>query len=149
MAGVVGGGGRRGAGRGTRGGSGRGAVFGMGSGAGYAVAVGFGKVASGCFVVALEGLGLWCCVSGGDVVSIFGESRSPNLVSVRWKSFSASLGSWMFQRRDEACRMARVLRAQSQLSEISSRCLRPCTMSRSAFFSGRLSRWMVHAEWRI
>ncbi len=146
MAVVVVGTGRGGAGTGARWGSGMGAVLKMGGGAGYAAVIGFGKAGSGFFVVAREGMGLWCC---RDVVSIFGDSWSPNLVSVRWKTFPASLGSRMFQRREEACKMARVLRAQSQLSEISSRCLRPCTMSRSAFFSGRLSRWMVHAEWRM
>lgn len=57
-AGVVVGGGRRGAGRDARGGSGMGAVF--GTGGGYAVPIGFGKADSGCFVVAWDNLMLWC-----------------------------------------------------------------------------------------
>ncbi len=60
MAGLFVGAGRGGAGMCARWGSGMGAVLKMGGGAGYAVAIGIAKVGSGFFVVAAEGMGLWC-----------------------------------------------------------------------------------------
>lgn len=98
------------------------------------------------------GGGNGCIGVGGSIVSALGvASRSgewpkPNLSCARWRVFSASSGSSIFQRPATFCRIPRVLRAHSQLSPISSRCLRPWARSRAAVLSGRLRRWTVHAE---
>lgn len=95
-----------------------------------------------------------CPEPGEDPMSTFGDGTSavlkyPNLASVRVRTSVASSGSGTFHFRANTLIMLKARRAQSQSSAISSRCLAPCIMSLLEFFSGRLRRCMVHAEWTI
>jgi hypothetical protein len=90
-----------------------------------------------------------CSGETATVLGVLTSPQGPNLESVRMRTTTASSGSSTFQRLARTLRMPRVRRAQSQPSAISSRCLTPWMISRFAFFSGRLRRCIVHAEWAM
>lgn len=73
------------------------------------------------------------------------DPHIPHLTWVRSKVVLASCGRGTCHLLADISRMRNVRRAQSQLSPISSRFNSPWIKSLSAFFSGRLSRWMVQA----
>lgn len=81
--------------------------------------------------------------AGGDGTS---PRKLPYLISVRANTAAASSGSSTFHFRASTLRIASVLLAHSHPSAISSKCLTPCTISRLAHLSGKLSKWMVQAE---
>ena len=83
---------------------------------------------------------------------MFGDGTSevlnvPYFSSERCSACDASSGSSTPHLRARTLMMLSVRRAQSQSSAISSSCLTPWMILRLAVFSGRLSRWIVQAEW--
>jgi hypothetical protein len=101
----------------------------------------------------------WADACGDGVVAAvwavrFGDGTSdvlkvPYFSSVRWRTMVASSGISTFHFRASTLMIPSVRRAHGQSSAISSSCRTPWVMSRLAVFSGRLSMWIVQAEWTM